>query len=144
MGVDTLLANHYQCSPAVRTILTENQNAKEASMSLRHILVVVLASALITSNVYAADAAAPADITITIKDKAFVPDSINVPADTKVKLIVKNTDTVPAEFESHDLKREKVIAGGKEATIVIGPLKAGTYTFFNEFHEESKGTVIVK
>ena len=63
----------------------------------------------------------------------------------KVRLLVKNLDATPEEFESHDLKREKVIPGKSEATIIIGPLKPGTYKFVGEFHESTaKGSIIAK
>jgi len=54
-------------------------------------------------------------------------------------------DDTPAEFESHDLKREKVIPGNSEGTLILGPLKAGTYSFVGEFHEKTaKGSIIAK
>lgn len=83
--------------------------------------------------------------TIEIKDHKFSPSQIEIPAGTKAKLLVKNLDKTPEEFESHDLRREKVIPGGKEATILIGPLKPGTYKFVGEYNESTaKGEIIVK
>jgi hypothetical protein len=83
--------------------------------------------------------------TLTIKDHHFMPSELTVPADQKVKLLIKNLDKTPEEFESHDLKREKIVPGGGEITLYIGPLKAGTYTFFGEFHEDTaQGRIIVE
>lgn len=83
--------------------------------------------------------------TLVIKDHTFEPANIDIPADTKVKLIVDNQDATPEEFESHELKREKVIAANSKGTVLIGPLKAGTYPFVGEFHEKTaKGTITVK
>ena len=82
---------------------------------------------------------------IAIKDHRFDPAQIEVPAGKKLKLVVKNLDPTPEEFESHDLKREKVIAGKGQATINIGPLKPGTYKFFGEFNESTaQGRIIAK
>ena len=82
---------------------------------------------------------------LSIKDHKFAPSELTVPADKRVKLIVKNLDSTPAEFESHDLRVEKIIPGGGEISLVVGPLKAGTYNFFDEFHEdETKGTLTAK
>lgn len=82
---------------------------------------------------------------IVIKDHKFQPAEITIPADTKVKLIVLNQDTTPEEFESHELNREKIIPGGKQAVIYVGPLKPGKYPFFGEFHEDTaKGMLIAK
>ena len=63
--------------------------------------------------------------TIVIKDHKFTPATPEVPAGKKIKLIVKNQDPTPEEFESYELNREKVIAGNSEAIIFIGPLDPG-------------------
>ncbi|MGE0755206.1 MAG: cupredoxin domain-containing protein [Alphaproteobacteria bacterium] len=85
------------------------------------------------------------EYSLTLKDHKFDPETIEIPADTKVKLIVKNEDETPAEFESDDFKREKIIKGGKEATIYVGPLPAGEYKFFDEFNmDTAQGVLIVK
>ncbi len=82
---------------------------------------------------------------ISIKDHKFEPAEVTIPADTKVVLKVKNEDTTPEEFESHDFNREKIIKGGKEAKINVGPLKPGEYKFFGEFNPKTaQGKLIVK
>ena len=80
---------------------------------------------------------------IVIKDHKFEPARVVVPANTKVKLIVDNQDPTPEEFESHDMHREKIIAGNKTAKIMIGPLKPGEYSFFGEFNEDTAQGVVV-
>lgn len=85
------------------------------------------------------------EFTIAIKNHRFEPPEIIVPANQKVKLVIENRDATPEEFESHDLKREKVIAGGGKANLWIGPLRPGTYTFVGEYHEDTaKGRLIAK
>ena len=87
----------------------------------------------------------PPEIPLVIKDHRFEPATVKVPANTKVMLMVENRDPTPEEFESHDLHREKVIAGGKTAKIAVGPLKPGTYKFVGEFHEDTaQGAVVVE
>ncbi len=82
---------------------------------------------------------------LSIKDHRFYPESLEIPAGTKVKLLVKNQDATPEEFESHQLNREKIIAGNSEATIYIGPLDPGEYGFFGEFNEATaQGKIIVE
>ena len=82
---------------------------------------------------------------LTIKQHQFEPAELAVPAGQEVRLVVRNLDATPEEFESEDLNREKVIPGGGEATILIGPLDAGTYTFVGEFHEATaKGRIVEK
>jgi hypothetical protein len=82
---------------------------------------------------------------LTIKDHAFSPADFEVPANAKVKLIVKNADPTPEEFESAKLHRERVIPGGQEATITIGPLKSGRYEYVGDFHRATAhGTITAK
>jgi plastocyanin len=89
--------------------------------------------------------AADDTFTLIIKDHRFDPAQLDVPAGKKLKLLVKNLDPTPEEFESHDLKREKVIAGKGQTTISIGPLKPGTYKFVGEYHEATaQGRIVAK
>ena len=107
------------------------------------LLAVLISGFSISAPALSADA--PKEITITIKDHHFSPSEVKVPAGQKVKLIVDNQDATPEEFESHELGREKVIGGGKKASIFIGPLKAGNYPFFGEFNPSTaKGTIIAE
>jgi plastocyanin len=93
----------------------------------------------------AAHAADEDSFVLTIKDHKFSPEELQVPAGKKIKLLVKNLDSTAEEFESHDLKREKVIPGRSEATISVGPLKPGTYKFVGEFNEKTaKGRLVAK
>jgi hypothetical protein len=84
-------------------------------------------------------------IEIEIKDHLFYPAEIVVPANTKVKLLIINQDPTPEEFESYELNREKVINGSSRTVIFIGPLGAGKYPFFGEFHPgTAQGMVLVE
>ena len=87
--------------------------------------------------------AADAELSLMIKDHRFVPSEIKVPAGQKIKLIVHNQDASAEEFESHELNREKVIAGGIKATIFIGPLKPGRYPFYGEFNVKTAQGVLI-
>jgi plastocyanin len=85
------------------------------------------------------------DYVLTLKSNQFSPKVLNVPAGQKVKIIVKNQDATPAEFESSDLNREKVIGANSEVTIFVGPLNAGRYGFFDDFHRNTTtGTIVAK
>ena len=88
---------------------------------------------------------ADGDFTLTIKDHKYDPEDLAIPANTKVKLIVKNADTTPEEFESFDLNREKVVAAGSQIEVYVGPLDPGKYEFFGDFHQDTaRGHLIVK
>ena len=79
----------------------------------------------------------------TITAGLFTPSEVKVPAGTKVKLVVDNQDATAEEFESKDLKREKVIPPRSKGTFVIGPLKPGRYKFVGEFHEKTAQGVVI-
>ena len=68
-----------------------------------------------------------------------------MPQGKKIKLLVENQDATPEEFDSHDLNREKIIAGHSTATIYIGPLSPGRYAYIGEFHAATaQGVIIAK
>jgi cupredoxin-like protein len=83
--------------------------------------------------------------TLTIKDHRFEPSELEVPAGQKIALTVKNDDKTPEEFESTDLRREKVVPGGGQVTVYIGPLKPGRYEFFGDFNPKTaRGHIVAK
>ena len=85
------------------------------------------------------------EFTIVIQDHRFQPAELVVPAGEKIKLVIENRDPSPEEFESHALNREKVIPGKSSATIWIGPLAPGRYSFYGEFNEKTaQGAIVAK
>jgi Cupredoxin-like domain len=85
------------------------------------------------------------DYVITLKNNKFSPSELVVPASHRIKITVRNLDATPAEFESSDLDREKVVAANSEIIIFIGPLDAGRYGYFDDFHHDTTtGTIIAK
>ena len=82
---------------------------------------------------------------LVIKDHIYQPSELKVPADTKFKLTVRNQDATPEEFESTDFNREKIVPPNSSVTLYIGPLSAGSYGFFGDFHQNTaKGRLIVE
>ena len=85
------------------------------------------------------------DITITIKNHRFTPSEVKVPVNERIQLTVVNDDPTPEEFESREMKVEKVIPGKSKGVVRIGPLAPGRYPFFGEFNEATaKGVVIAE
>ncbi|ABV73619.1 hypothetical protein A1E_03420 [Rickettsia canadensis str. McKiel] len=82
------------------------------------------------------------EVKIAIKDHKFVPNIVEVPKSTKIKLIVHNEDDTVEEFESHDLHREKIVMPHKSINIILAPLNPGKYEFFGDFHQD-RGFIIV-
>lgn len=74
---------------------------------------------------------------LRFRDHMVDPIELQVPAGVEYKLVVKNADDTPEEFESESLELGKVIAGGAEAEFTIGPLEPGEYEVFGEFHEDT-------
>jgi len=102
-----------------------------------------LAFAAFTTNV--ALAAELPVYKLVIKDHAFQPAELAVPADTKIKLLVINQDSTPSEFESTEFNREKIVLPGSSVTVFVGPLAKGRYTFFDDFHQDTgKGVLVVQ
>ena len=85
------------------------------------------------------------EVELIIKEHKFIPEVLEIPAGHKVVITVDNQDSTIEEFESIDLKREKLIPGKTKAKIILAPLSPGEYKFFGEFHEETaQGKIIVK
>ncbi len=90
-------------------------------------------------------ASGPQEVNLVIRNHRFVPAEVQVPANTKLKLVVINQDKTPEEFESHELNREKVVVGGGTIQVYVGPLKPGRYPFFGEFHmDTAQGALLAK
>lgn len=84
-------------------------------------------------------------VTIVIKDHKFEPAEVKIPANKRVTLLVDNQDATSEEFESNEMKVEKIVGGRKQIKVMVGPLKPGRYPFFGEFHEATaQGAVIAE
>jgi hypothetical protein len=82
-------------------------------------------------------------LSLEFRQHRFVPDRLEVPANAKFRIMVKNNDDTADEFESVDLNREKLVAPGQTITVFLGPLSPGTYKFFGDFHQDTAQGVIV-
>ncbi len=85
-----------------------------------------------------------ASISISVKDHRFQPSQISAPANRPLSIKVKNLDSAPMEFESVSLRVEKVIAGGGEGVVNVRALAPGSYEFFDDFHQETRGVLTVE
>jgi heme/copper-type cytochrome/quinol oxidase subunit 2 len=83
--------------------------------------------------------------TVTLRNHRFEPPHLEVPANVKFRLQVKNADDTADEFESTDLNREKLVSPGQTITVFLGPLDPGEYKFFGDFHQDTaRGVLIAK
>lgn len=76
-------------------------------------------------------------VVLTLKDNKFDQTNLSVPANERFRIQIHNQDATPAEFESSDLRVEKIIVPGGSITVNAGPLKPGTYKFFDEYHPDT-------
>ncbi len=109
------------------------------------------AAALLAAAALSAAPAAPAfwgggapvpAFSLEIRGGRFVPATLTIPSGTKVRLALANRDSAPAEFESFLLHRELIVPAGGTASVFVGPLAAGSYEFFDDFHRAAKGALV--
>jgi heme/copper-type cytochrome/quinol oxidase subunit 2 len=81
---------------------------------------------------------------ISIRDNAFDPPELSVPAGQKIELHITNERAAASEFESAELRREKVVTPGQQVTVYVGPLRPGTYEFFDDFNPQTRGHLIAR
>ncbi|MAA65447.1 MAG: cupredoxin-domain containing protein [Alteromonadaceae bacterium] len=104
----------------------------------------LIACALLMAASLPASAGLPS-YDLELHDGKLVPEKIHVVAGERFKLVIRNTGSGPAEFESQRLRQEKVLGPGAESFVVIHPLKPGEYGFFDEFHlPDAKGLIIAE
>jgi len=108
-------------------------------MRISLFLLTLLSGAIGLSNIALAAEAVP--IVLMLQNKQFDPQHLILATGVKLKIVIRNLDAIPAEFESYDLSREVVIPAHGEVSIYIGPLDPGTYQFFNDFNHDMQGSI---
>ncbi|QIE24345.1 Cupredoxin-like domain protein [Caballeronia sp. SBC1] len=92
----------------------------------------------------AAQAADLPTFRLEMNDGKLNPTRIEVPAGQRIKIEVHNIGKGAAEFESIQLRKEKVLAPGANSFVVIAPLDKGEYKFFDDFHQSAQGVIVAK
>jgi hypothetical protein len=81
--------------------------------------------------------------TLTFKaDGTFDPARLEVPAG-RFKIVLVNESTEAVEFESLPLRKEKVLGPGVTSFVVLSLSRPGEYPFFDDFHPQVKGALVV-
>ncbi len=109
----------------------------------RQLLPVLLVAAMAVCGASGARAQGAIMLSITIKDRKFDPAELHAPAGKPIAIHLKNLNTVVCEFESSDLHFEKIVPVGSEATVYVRPLQPGRYNFFDDFHHDTQGFLVV-
>jgi hypothetical protein len=110
----------------------------------RTIAAVLVAGMMILAASAAIRAEERAAVAISVKGHHFQPAEVRAPANKPLALQVMNLDTGPMEFESVSLRVEKVIAPNAQGTVNVRALAPGRYEFFDDFHQETRGTLVVQ
>lgn len=74
---------------------------------------------------------------VVARDGRLSPTYLEVPANRKLKLVLRNEGPGPLEFENLDLRVEKVLAPQSVSFVIVPPLKPGRYPFIDEFHPKA-------
>ncbi len=107
---------------------------------MRYLVPVFLVALFVVGPVSADDLT---NVNVTIKDHRFSPSEIHVPAGKPILLTITNEDPTAEEFDSSALKVEKVVAGGRTATVRLRPLGAGRFPFMGEYHADTAQGVVI-
>jgi len=82
-------------------------------------------------------------LSITLKDHKFDPAELHAPPGQPIAIHVKNLNTIVSEFESSDLHFEKIVPVGGEGVVYVRPQQAGRYNFYDDFHHDTQGYLVV-
>ena len=106
-----------------------------------------LVAALLLAAMVVGPRAAGADdavtLSLTLKDHKFDPAELHAPAGKPIDIRVKNLGDIAFEFESSALHFEKIVPPGTEAVVHVRPQQPGRYNFFDDFHHETQGFLVV-
>lgn len=104
-------------------------------------------SGLFFTGLLIASAYGMEEVTVQLiaRDGRFFPAELVVPQGRKIRIEIRNDGKDPVEFESLDLRKEKVLAPDAKSVVVIVPQQPGSYKFFDEFHPKTgQGALVVK
>ena len=105
--------------------------------------ILLLATPAVAGLSFVAPALADAPIMLILQNHKFTPNVIKVKANQPAVITMVNKDATAEEFDSADLKVEKVVAGNQSGTIRLRALKPGTYHFMGEYHDKTAQGVVI-
>jgi Cupredoxin-like domain len=148
VGVASLLRiilNFIKGDPMNRTFATHvSSNRAPVSRLNASIAALVCAGALLAAagRVLAGPEAA---VQLRFEKHRFAPQTLAVPATQPLVLNVTNASDETIEFESFALHREKVVEPGQTITLRFPALGAGSYDFYDDFHQDvAEGSIVAK
>jgi uncharacterized protein (DUF58 family) len=139
MRTTLALAKSALAKPTLAKSALAKTNARRLVLAMT-----ILTGAVILAAGAPARAEQSATVSIAIKGHHFEPAEIHAPANRPLAIRVKNLDAAAIEFESVSLRVEKVVAPGSEGVVNVRPLAPGRYEFFDDFHQQTRGTLVVQ
>jgi plastocyanin len=124
-----------------RTMKPAAPRFPERLMRINRKIAILAMTALAVGAAHAADLPT---FKLEMNDGKLNPARIEVPAGQRIKIAIRNTGKGAAEFESVQLRKEKVLAPGGDSFVVIAPLEPGEYKFFDDFHQQAQGVIVAK
>ena len=82
-------------------------------------------------------------LSLVMKEHKFEPAELHAPLGRAIAIHVKNLNPIVSEFESGDLHFEKIVPPGADAVFYVRPQQPGRYSFFDDFHHETQGFLVV-
>jgi plastocyanin len=112
----------------------------------RHVkLLALVAGATLLGICGRASAVDDASYEIRFQDHHFVPQNLTVAAGQPLSIKVLNSSLETIEFESFKLNREKALSPGETITVHLPALGAGSYDFYDDFHQDvPEGSIVAK
>lgn len=106
------------------------------------IIPLALCVLMMAGGAWAADATP--EIPLTVEKNQFQPGQVKVKAGTPFVLVITNKDSKAVEFESKELRVEKVVPAGKTVKVRVRALKPGAYPFFDDFNQQTSGRIVAE
>ena len=108
----------------------------------------LLAAATLANGTAYADTSARADnsaMELRFEGHGFSPAILNVPAGEAVTIKIINASNEPIEFESFKLNREKAVQPGQSIAVRLPAMSAGSYDFYDDFHQDvPQGSIVAR
>ena len=115
------------------------------SWSRKRWLLVFVALVVLVPAAAVIAVAAQSATELRFENHRFTPLTLTVPQGQPLVVKVFNASKETIEFESFKLNREKAVGPGETITVHLPALGAGTYDFYDDFHQDvPEGRIVAR